>query len=182
MKKRKEPYWRGEVFLDEIRVIDLGEDAGAYLAAIASQQVDAIYSLDLTTLEAAKNIPGIKVVEIPSTQTGVIRMKVTEKPFTDVRVRKAVQKTCDAKRQLDIAHRGLGIVGEHMHVAKIHPEYFALPPFEQDIEGAKKLLAEAGYPDGIELTCSAGDTHGLGSRILWPCLKKMPPKPGSTLR
>ena len=82
LKKRKEPYWGGEVFLDEIRFIDLGEDAGAYLAAIASGAgaMDSIM-LDLTTLEAAKNIPGIKVVEIPSTQTGVIRMKVTEKPF-----------------------------------------------------------------------------------------------------
>ncbi|MGD8945905.1 MAG: ABC transporter substrate-binding protein, partial [Desulfobacterales bacterium] len=49
LKKRKEPYWGGEVFLDEIRFVDLGEDAGAYLAAIASQQVDAIYGLDLTT-------------------------------------------------------------------------------------------------------------------------------------
>ena len=118
LKKRKEPYWGGEVFLDEIRIIDLGEDAGAYLAAIASKQVDVIYNLDLTTLEAAKNIPGINVVSIPSTQTGVIRMKVTEKPFDDIRVRKAVQKCCDVKRQLDIAHQGLGIVAEHHHVAK----------------------------------------------------------------
>jgi peptide/nickel transport system substrate-binding protein len=161
LKKRKEPYWGGDVFLDEIRFVDLGEDAGAYLAAIASQQVDGIYNLDLTTLEAAKGIPGIKVVEIPSTQTGVIRMKVTEKPFTDVRVRKAVQKTCDVKRQLDIAHRGLGIVAEHHHVATIHPEYFALPPYKRDIEGAKKLLAEAGYPDGIELTCNVGNAEGV---------------------
>ena len=80
-KKRKEPYWGGEVFLDEIRFVDLGEDPGAYLAAKRSRiknavQVDGIYQLDLTTLEAAKNIPGIKVVSIPSTQTGVIRMKV----------------------------------------------------------------------------------------------------------
>jgi peptide/nickel transport system substrate-binding protein len=88
LKKRNAPYWGGDVYLDEIRFIDLGEDAGAYLAAIASKQVDGIYNLDLTTLEAAKAIPGIKVVEIPSTQTGVIRMKVTEKPFTDQRVRK----------------------------------------------------------------------------------------------
>jgi peptide/nickel transport system substrate-binding protein len=50
LKKRKEPYWGGEVFLDEIRFVDLGEDPGAYLAAIASQQVDGIYNLDLTTL------------------------------------------------------------------------------------------------------------------------------------
>jgi len=161
LKKRKEPYWGGEVFLDEVRFVDLGEDAGAYLAAIASGQVDGLYMLDLTTLDAAKNIPGIKVVSVPSTQTGIIRMKVTEKPFTDIRVRKAVQKTCDAQRQLDIAHRGLGIVAEHHHVAKIHPEYFALPPFKQDIEGAKKLLAEAGYPKGIDLTCNVGNTDGV---------------------
>jgi peptide/nickel transport system substrate-binding protein len=182
LKKRKEPYWGGEVFLDEIRIIDLGEDAGAYLAAIASQQVDAIYGLDLTTLEAAKNIPGIKVVEIPSTQTGVIRMKVTEKPFTDIRVRKAVQKTCDAKRQLDIAHRGLGVVAEHHHVASIHPEYFALPPFEQDIEGAKKLLAEAGYSDGIELTCNVGNTDGVWEQDSVAVLKEDAAKAGINIK
>eukprot|EP00362_Geleiidae_sp_MMETSP1317_P001724 CAMPEP_0201285212 /NCGR_PEP_ID=MMETSP1317-20130820/98885_1 /ASSEMBLY_ACC=CAM_ASM_000770 /TAXON_ID=187299 /ORGANISM="Undescribed Undescribed, Strain Undescribed" /LENGTH=398 /DNA_ID=CAMNT_0047608921 /DNA_START=142 /DNA_END=1335 /DNA_ORIENTATION=- len=133
LKKRKDPYWDGEVLLDEIRFIDLGQDAGAYLAAIASKQVDGIYMLDLTTLEAAKSIPGIKVISIPSTQTGVIRMKVTEKPFDDIRVRKALQKTCDTKRQLDIAHRGLGLAAEHHHVASIHPEYFKLPPIKHKV-------------------------------------------------
>jgi peptide/nickel transport system substrate-binding protein len=161
LKKRDAEWWGGEVFLDEIRIIDLGEDAGAYLAAIASNQVDVIYGLDLTTLEAAKNIPGIKVVDIPSTQTGVIRMKVTEAPFTDKRVRRAVQLTCDAQRQLDIAHRGLGIVAEHHHVAKIHPEYFALPPLKRNIAEAKKLLKEAGFPDGINVSCNVGNTDGV---------------------
>ena len=182
LKKRKEPYWGGEVFLDEIRFIDLGEDAGAYLAAIASKQVDALYELDLTTLEAAKNIPGIKVVSIPSTQTGVIRMKVTEKPFDDIRVRKAVQKTCDAQRQLDIAHQGLGIVGEHHHVATIHPEYFKLPPVKQDIAGAKKLLAEAGYPDGIELTCNVGNTNGTWEQNSVAILKEDAAKAGINIK
>jgi peptide/nickel transport system substrate-binding protein len=182
LKKRKEPYWGGEVFLDEIRFVDLGEDAGAYLAAIASKQVDGIYNIDLTTLEAAKNIPGIKVVEIPSTQTGVIRMKVNKKPFDDIRVRKAVQKTCDARRQLDIAHQGLGIVAEHHHVAEIHPEYFALPPFEQDIEGAKKLLAEAGYPDGIELSCNVGNTDGVWEQDSVAVLKEDAAKAGINIK
>jgi peptide/nickel transport system substrate-binding protein len=182
LKKRKEPYWGGEVFLDEIRFIDLGQDPGAYLAAIASGQVDGLYEVDLTTLEAAQNIPGIKVVSIPSTQTGVIRMKVTEKPFDDIRVRKAVQKTCDAQRQLDIAHRGLGIVAEHHHVAKIHPEYFALPAFKQDIEGAKKLLAEAGYPDGIELTCNVGNTNGVWEQDSVAVLKEDAAKAGINIK
>jgi peptide/nickel transport system substrate-binding protein len=182
LKKRKAPYWGDEPYLDEIRFIDLGEDPGAYLAAIASGQVDGIFRLDLTTLEAAKNIPGIKVVDIPTTQTGVIRMKVNKKPFTDRRVRRAVQLTCDAQRQLDIAHRGLGVVAEHHHVASIHPEYFALPPLKRNIAEAKKLLAEAGYPDGIELTCNVGNTEGVWEQDSVAVLKEDAAKAGINIK
>ena len=182
LKKREAPYWGGEVYLDEIRFVDLGEDAGAYLAAIASKQVDGIYLLDLTTLDAAKNIPGIEVVSVPSATTGVIRMKMTQKPFTDLRIRKAVQKCCDVQRMLDIAQRGFGIVAEHHHVAKIHPEYFALKPFKQDIPGAKKLLAEAGYPDGIELDCNVGNTTGVWEQDSLAVLKEDAAKAGINIK
>lgn len=182
LKKRKEKYWGGEVFLDEIRFIDLGKDAGAYLAAIASKQVDAIYDLDLTTLESAKNIPGVKVVSVPSAQTGVIRMKVDKKPFDDIRVRKAVQKCCDAQRQLKITQQDLGIVGEHHHVATIHPEYFKLGPVKQDIAGAKKLLEEAGYPDGIELTCNVGNTNGTWEQNSVAVLKEDAARAGINIK
>ncbi len=182
LKKRNEKYWGGEVFLDEIRFIDLGKDAGAYLAAIASKQVDAIYDLDLTTLESAKNIPGVKVVSVPSAQTGVIRMKVDKKPFDDIRVRKAVQKCCDAQRQLKITQQDLGIVGEHHHVATIHPEYFKLGPVKQDIAGAKKLLEEAGYPDGIELTCNVGNTNGTWEQNSVAVLKEDAARAGINIK
>ena len=182
LKKRKEKYWGDEVFLDEIRFIDLGKDAGAYLAAIASKQVDAIYDLDLTTLESAKNIPGVKVVSVPSAQTGVIRMKVDKKPFDDIRVRKAVQKCCDAQRQLKITQQDLGIVGEHHHVATIHPEYFKLGPVKQDIAGAKKLLEEAGYPDGIELTCNVGNTNGTWEQNSVAVLKEDAARAGINIK
>jgi peptide/nickel transport system substrate-binding protein len=182
LKKRPETYWGGEVFLDEIRFIDLGKDAGAYLAAIASKQVDAIYDLDLTTLESAKNIPGVNVVSVPSAQTGVIRMKVDKKPFDDIRVRKAVQKCCDAQRQLKIAQQDLGIVGEHHHVATIHPEYFKLGPVKQDIASAKKLLKEAGYPDGIELTCNVGNTNGTWEQNSVAVLKEDAARAGINIK
>jgi peptide/nickel transport system substrate-binding protein len=182
LTKRKEAYWGGEVFLDEIRFIDLGEDAGAYLAAIASKQVDALYELDLTTLASAKNIPGIEVVSSPSTQTGVIRMKVNKKPFDDVRVRRAVQKCCDVDRQLNIAHQGQGIVAEHHHVASIHPEYFKLPQLKPDFAGAKKLLAEAGYPDGIEITCNVGNTNGIWEQNSVAVLKEDAAKAGINIK
>ena len=182
LKKRKEAYWGGEVFLDEIQFIDLGQDGGAYISALVSKQVHGIFQLDLTTLDTAKSIPGINVVSIPSTNAGVIRMKVTEKPFDDIRVRKALQKTCNPHRQLDIAHRGLGIVAEHHHVASIHPEYFKLPPIKQDIEGAKKLLAEAGYPDGIKITCNTGNTSGTWEQDSLAVLKEDAAKAGINIK
>ena len=182
LKKRKAPYWGGEVYLDEIRFIDLGTDAGAYLAAIASKQVDGLYNLDLTTLAAAKGVPGLKVVSVPTAQTGAIRMKVTEKPFDNILVRKAVQKCCNTKRMLDIAYQGLGIEADHHHVASIHPEYFKLPPVKQDIAGAKKLLAEAGYPNGIELTCTVGNAFGVWEQDSVAVLKEDAAKAGINIK
>jgi peptide/nickel transport system substrate-binding protein len=48
LRRRKTPYWGEEPYLDEIRYIDTGGDAMASLAALASGQVDGIYTLDLT--------------------------------------------------------------------------------------------------------------------------------------
>jgi len=182
LKKRNAPYWDGEVFLDEIRFIDLGQDKGAYLAALASKQVDGIRELGMNTLAAAKVLPGLNIVSIPTTKTGVIRMKVNKKPFDDIRVRKAVQKTCDVHRQLKIAHQDLGIIGEHHHVAGNHPEYYKLPEFKQNIAEAKKLLKEAGYPDGIEITCNVGNTQGTWEQDSVAVLKEDAAKAGINIK
>ena len=45
---------------------------------------------------------------------------------------------------------GAGTPAEDHHVAPSHPEYAALPKYPRDIDKAKKLLADAGYPDGFE--------------------------------
>ena len=178
LKKRREPYWGGDVALDEIRIIDLGADEGATLAALASGQIDSMYELKLTTVEAAKNIPNVSIQQVATAKTGVIRMNLAHKPFDDKRVRRALQMCCDADRQLRVAHKGFGIVGEHVHVASIHPEYFKLPPFKQDIEGAKKLLAKAGYPNGVSVSCNVGNTDGTWEQDSVAVLKQDAAKAG----
>jgi len=162
LKKRPGRNWNGEPLLDEIRIIDLGQDAGAYLSAIASGQIDSMYELKLETASAAKQIPTIETQQIATHKTGVIRMNVNNPPFDDHRVRRAIQLCCDTERQLNVAHQGVGITAEHHHVAKTHPEYFALKPYRQNIREAKKLLAEAGYgPDNrLQVQCNIGNTDG----------------------
>jgi len=160
LKKRPEPYWGGEVYLDEIQYIDLGEDAAAQIAALASGQVDVIYSLELTTLYTAQAIPGVVVSHAVTAQTGVIRMNVNNKPFDDVRVRRAFQLASDNQENFEKSHRGLGSVAENHHVAEIHPEYFKLPPVKRDVAKAKELLAEAGFADGLDVAVNVGNTEG----------------------
>ena len=159
LRRRAEPYWGGEVYLDEIRYIDVGSDANAILGALASRQVDAVYRLQLATVDAARRIPGVVVAEAVTAQTGVIRMKVTEPPFTDHRVRRAIQLCSDNQQNLDQAHRGMGQVADHHHVAEVHPEYFPLPPLPRNVDEARRLLAEAGQ-EGLTVDCAVGNTAG----------------------
>ena len=87
-------------------------------------------------------------------------MRVTEAPFDNKKLRQAIQATIDANRVLEVAYQGLGAAAEDHHVAPIHPEYAKLPSQKQDYDLAKKLLADAGYPDGIDITidCVAAPT------------------------
>src|SRR3546814_11771186 len=89
LRRRSEPYWGGEVYLDEIRYIDTGENDSAAIAALASGQVDAIYRLGIPTLELAERIPNVVIASSVSAQTGVIRMHVTKAPLDDLRLRQA---------------------------------------------------------------------------------------------
>jgi peptide/nickel transport system substrate-binding protein len=81
----------------------------------------------------------------------VVRGKYDQKPFNDVRVRQALKLAIDQQKVIDIVFRGTGTIGEHHHVAPVHPEYARLPAVGQDIPKAKKLLADAGYPNGLSL-------------------------------
>lgn len=152
VKRTDVPYWGGEVYLDRITYIDHGDDPAPAIAAIASDQVDAWMRPSVEQLSTLDNLPNIKVYEVVTAQTGVARMRVTEKPFDNKNLRRAIQACVDASRILEIAYQGLGEPAEDHHVSPIHPEYAKLPKQKQDYELAKKLLADAGYPDGIKLT------------------------------
>jgi peptide/nickel transport system substrate-binding protein len=136
--------------VESVEFIDLGDNPPATAAAIQSNQVHLAYNANVEQLDLYKAMTHIDVVETVTAQTGVARTRLDHKPFDDPRVRKAFRLATDSAPVLEIAHKGLGEVGEHHHVARIHPEYFKLPEMKRDVEAAKKLLAEAGFPDGLE--------------------------------
>ena len=149
LKARKEAYWGGGPYLDQLEFIDLGDDPAASVAALASKQVDGLYGADIVQLEALQKIPHIQMYQVTTAYTATARVQPV-KPFDDKRVRQALRFAIDSNAVLQIAHRGLGQPGEHHHVSPVHPEYAKLAPFTRDVAKAKKLLAEAGYPNGID--------------------------------
>ena len=157
LKSRGE-YWAGNgPYLDEIQIIDTGDDPAAQIAALAARQVDGQYECQVSQYEALKRMEHLQVHEVVTAQTGVVRMKVTEAPFDDPRVRKAMRLALDPRALLQIGHLGIGAPGEHHHVSPIHPEYADVGFMERDVEAAKALLAEAGHPDGIDVEITAAN-------------------------
>jgi len=149
LKARKD-YWGGGPYLDTIEIIDLGDDPAAHVAALASKQVDGLYQGFILQLDAMQKLGHLQLYTVTTAQTAVARMHPV-KPFDDKRVRQAMRYAVDAGTIVQLSHRGLGSPGEHHHVSPIHPDYARLPEFKRDVARAKKLLADAGYPSGIDV-------------------------------
>ena len=158
--KKARKWWAGPFYLDEIHYFDHGEDTNAWIAALASQQVDMVYRVPNQAIDTIKRLPFVELHEATTAQTAVMRFRVSEKPFDNLKLRQAIAACMDHKEILDKAFKGLGQIAENHHVCPIHPEYAALPPLKRDVEKAKKLLAEAGYPKGITVEIANGDTEG----------------------
>jgi peptide/nickel transport system substrate-binding protein len=150
--KRRADYWQtGKPAIDEIRWLDLGDEEAAHVAALASKQVDLVSDLAVATIDVVERIGHASILEVKTAQTAVIRMRADKKPFDDVRVRNAIKLCQDHARLLEIALRGRGAEGADHHVAPVHPAYARESAPKQDIAKAKALLAQAGYPNGLDL-------------------------------
>ena len=150
----KKPHWGGGAHIDRFEIIDIGEDAAAQVASLASKQVDMIYQGAIATLPAIEKMPHVQVNTVDTAYTAVARVHPI-KPFDNAKVRQALRFATDTDATLKAAHRGLGKPGDHHHVSPAHPDYANIGGSKRDVAKAKALLAEAGYKDGIdtEIVC-----------------------------
>jgi peptide/nickel transport system substrate-binding protein len=148
--KARKGYWGGDANIDVLEQIDVGDDATASIAALASKQLHGLVFADPAQYDALKALPHLAYYDVPTAETGVIRMRVDQKPFDNPKVRQAMRLALDPEVVLKVALHGLGVIGENHHCSVAHPDYAKLPATTRDVEKAKKLLAEAGYPNGIQ--------------------------------
>ncbi len=139
-------WWNGEVYLDGVEFIDYGTDPGAMVSAFEAGEV---HTNQETTADFVSTLDALGLIksEVVTASTIVARTNVTREPYTDQRVRNALQLAVDNKAVLQLGYGGAGEVAENHHVCPIHPEYAEMPGIGRDVEKAKALLAEAGYAD-----------------------------------
>jgi peptide/nickel transport system substrate-binding protein len=149
--RRAKAYWGQAAHLDEIQQLDMGDDPAAAIAALASKQIHGLLFADPAQYDALKAMPHLAIYQAQTAETAVFRMH-PEKPFDDPRVRRAMKMGLNKQAIVQVALRGIGIEGDHTHVSPAQPDYEKIPTLDRDVAGAKKLLADAGYPNGIETT------------------------------
>ncbi|WP_235934626.1 ABC transporter substrate-binding protein [Paramicrobacterium chengjingii] len=148
---RNDDYWQGgEPYLDELEILNFN-DEDALINALLSTQVDAVGQVPLSLLEVIGADPRIAVL---NSETGTwlpFTMRVDKAPFDDKRVRQAFRLAVDRPQMVEQVLSGNGTVGNDLY-APFDPGYnTSLPQRKQDVTEAKRLLADAGYPDGIDV-------------------------------
>ena len=95
-----------------------------------------------------------------------IMMNANVPPLNDVRVRKAISLAFDYQAIIDGVFMGYAVQGQGPISRKMRYHDDTLPIYKQDIEAAKALLAEAGYPGGgfdLEIVVITGYTPWVSS-------------------
>ena len=138
-------------YLDRV-IVTAGWDDAARLAALVGNQADMLAPYGGIIPEIQKYSDKINILVRNTGWITPIVMRCDMKPFDDKRVRKALKLVQDRKKIRALV-QPMGEVGYDLWILASAPAY--CPDTDanqvQDIEKAKALLAEAGYPDGIEL-------------------------------
>jgi ABC-type transport system substrate-binding protein len=154
--RRNENYWRGAPELDGISWKVL-QDADTMRLMFESGELD-VFDTDsaFSQISYFANSPkysnNLVVGDRVSVNYYTFNQRI--KPFDDVRVRKALQMAVDRQGMLDSLHDGRGSVMDGILPPGLVGYNPDLPKIPFDPEAAKTLLAEAGYPDGFEMTVS----------------------------
>lgn len=148
-------------YADTVKYLTI-RDPATQIAALRTGKIDAIWERPWVTWNKAEEIiqtnPELKYRQIFFQRYVYYAMKNDKKPFSDIRVRKALSMAIDRKAIVDDYYKGHAYMGTvafskgwtdlFTPVEKLPKEIREL--YDYNPEKAKKLLAEAGYPKGFK--------------------------------
>ena len=154
----RDDYWKGSPLLGKVTVVSIA-DSDARVSATLAGQVD-MTSAPLNPAQASlfEGDPDFYMQENPRGALQIIAMITSEPPFDDPRVRKALKLVVDPQEMITVVSQGHGVPSCN-NPAWPDDQYYLPQDCPQDIEGARALLAEAGYPDGLTVEFATSNIY-----------------------
>ncbi|WP_087001214.1 ABC transporter substrate-binding protein [Rhizobium sullae] len=166
-------------YLDRIEV-QVFPDISAEGSAIIAGNVDIISTLQPTEYLRLDGNDGVEVLRTPSGQFCNINFGCDTAPFNDARVRRAIALTVDREAMVDFVTEGFGTPGNDTPLNPSYQFFKAAKQREKNIEEAKRLLTEAGFPNGLQATLIASDRPAVRTQLA-VALKEMAKEAGITI-
>ena len=156
-------YWGGRPFIDEI-VFLIIPDAAARMTAILNGEVDVVYGVIGDFVDQIEADPDLTLYTrgIPDVMEIGPNYAIQGSPLQDAQVRKALSLAIDREGMSEVLLRGTWIPAASFSSPSAGTFDPTIEPDEFDLEESKRLLTEAGYPDGFELNF-LGPTSGCGT-------------------
>jgi peptide/nickel transport system substrate-binding protein len=156
-------HWRGAPRIRRITFRPVPEPF-TRVAALRSGELDLITNLPPSLARELERVPGIKVQRVPSTWMIYLGLNAFAKPLSDVRVRQALNYASDVDAIIKTVLEGNG----RRTPGPLTPHMFGYDPgvkgYPYDPAKARRLLAEAGYPDGLEITLDSPEGRYQGDK------------------
>jgi len=153
LKANKSYYEEKQPYLDAV-VFKFFKDQASLASALRSKAIDMTWFKDpKVSAQIVKTTRDLVSAPGKTSRTFPVWMNVKTKPFNDVRVRRALSLATDRKACLQTVLGGSGKVGAMVPESQVggYDGVSPMPYYKHDVAGAKKLLTEAGYANGIDL-------------------------------
>ena len=155
---RNPDYWdKGRPYVDEYTILST-PDAATRLAAFRSGQSDILWVASPSELETVRKSTPTAAVQAYANSLAPFGLALAQDkpPFNDLRVRRALSMAIDRQKQVDTVFEGHGIPGwgvPFVYYQDKPPTLAQLGPWVQYRPAeAKKLMTEAGHPNGFDTT------------------------------
>lgn len=171
---RNDAYWGAKAPWDKVTLRPMGSDA-VRVAALLAGDVDVVEQVPTTDIANLKSNAKVSLVQGPSSMMIYLAMDsnrdaspfVTDKqgrpldknPLKDARVRRAISKAINREVIVDRVMEKNGFPAGQIQLDGTFAASPKLKPEAFDPDGARKLLAEAGWGDGFGLTLHASKNH-----------------------
>ena len=143
-------YWKGKAPIDKL-VFAITPDASVRYAKLKAGECQVMPYPNPADLAAMKADANINLMEKEGLNVGYLAYNTLMKPFDDVRVRKALNHAINKAAIIDTVFQGAGKPAKNPIPPTIWSYNNATVDDAFDLETAKKLLADAGYPNGFEM-------------------------------